>query len=109
MVEGLTEVGVVKFEFRGQEEIKEVHIFRVTKFSGELVETDEMKPEWFTENSLPLDQMWPADRFWLPLFLAEKNFTGEVLFDEHKQVLQHNFQEINQEIKPENWELKKFR
>jgi len=78
----LEKVGVIDFEFQGKPGILEVSIFRSTDFSGEPVESEEMKPQWFGLDQIPFAQMWPDDIHWFPLFLAGKKFTGRFLFGE---------------------------
>jgi len=51
-------------------------VFVVGRVEGEIVESDEMRPEWFEEESLPFDQMWVDDQHWLPLLLQHKTFLG---------------------------------
>ncbi len=73
--------GVIDFEFENDTKVLEVHIFRVTKFGGEPLETEEMKPQWFHIDEIPFEQMWPDDAYWLPLLLEGKKFQGRFLFD----------------------------
>ncbi len=68
--------GVLNFTFQGQPETLEVHLFRIRDFEGQPVETDEMKPQWFTHKNIPYKEMWPDDKFWLPLFLSGKKPRG---------------------------------
>ena len=48
-----------------------VHIFISRGFDGVPRESDEAKPVWFTMDSLPYDNMWEDDRYWLPLVLLQ--------------------------------------
>lgn len=80
-IEDMEKTGILDFEFKGNPEILEVHIFRVKKFSGEPMETEEMKPEWYEVDKIPVKDMWPDDEYWLPLFLENKKFRGKFLFD----------------------------
>lgn len=73
-------VGVLNFTFENGIDPIECHLFRVADFIGEPVETDEMKPQWFPKDEIPYDLMWPDDRHWMPLFLAEKKFIGNFHF-----------------------------
>ena len=73
--------GIIEFEFVGNPEILEVHIFHAHDFEGVLQETEEMRPAWFHTKEIPFDQMWPDDAHWFPLFLAGKKFQGRFLFD----------------------------
>lgn len=94
-IEEVILAGVVEFEFQGNPEILEVHIFKAENFSGIPKETEEMKPQWFNEKEIPLEQMWPDDRFWMPLFLAEKKFRGKFLFDGHDKIIEYKLEEVN--------------
>ena len=56
-----------------------VHIYLLHQWEGDFQPTDEMaKPTWFKKKELPLDEMMPADREWLPIVLAGKKIIGEV-------------------------------
>lgn len=81
-VEELSKRGIIEFRFQNDPKILEVHIFLIKKFNGTLIETEEMKPEWFKIKDIPYDKMWTDDKFWLPLFLAGKKFKGTFLFDQ---------------------------
>ncbi len=59
----------------------EVYVFRVTKFEGEPIESDEAKPVWFGFDEIPYDEMWEDDRFWLPLVIEGKPFKAEFWFE----------------------------
>lgn len=77
----LTKVGILDFKFESDEKILEVHIFKITDFSGDPIETEEMKPQWFNIKDIPFSQMWSDDIHWLPLLIDGKKFTGKFLFD----------------------------
>jgi 8-oxo-dGTP diphosphatase len=48
----------------------DVAIFTCTDWSGEPVETEEIRPEWFAVSGLPYDRMWQDAWHWLPRVLA---------------------------------------
>ncbi len=79
--EELQKRGVLTFSFESDPLVLEVHIFSVTDFLGEPVETEEMRPEWFLPADIPFSDMWPDDEHWVPLFLAGKCFSGQFHFD----------------------------
>ncbi len=84
-------VGVHEFEFeKDRGTILEVHVFRVVDYSGEPVETEEMRPVWYPADQIPFDNMWPDDRYWLPLFLEGKKFRTRFLFGEGDTVLEQD-------------------
>lgn len=93
-VNDLDNVGVIDFEFQNNPEILEVHVFRSTSFSGNPIETEEMKPQWFTVDAIPFENMWPDDRYWFPLFLSGKKFKGKFVFHGHDIILTHELNEL---------------
>lgn len=86
--------GIIEFEFAGNPEILEVHIFRAGSFEGEPAETEEMKPCWFQINEIPYDSMWPDDQFWLPLLLDGKKFKGKFVFDKDTNIVSHHLETL---------------
>ena len=48
----------------------DVAIFTSADWSGEPVETEEIRPEWFPVAALPYDRMWEDAGRWLPRVLA---------------------------------------
>ena len=81
-IENLDKVGIMEFEFKGNPEIIEVHVFKSENFEGEIIESEEMKPQWFHVDEIPFKEMWPDDLYWMPLFLKGKKFKGKFLFDQ---------------------------
>jgi 8-oxo-dGTP pyrophosphatase MutT (NUDIX family) len=79
------ERAVIEFYSEGSDFEVEMHIFEVTSHDGDLVETEEMAPQWFLKHEIPYDTMWPSDREWMPLFFQGKDFNGRVVFDESTQ------------------------
>ncbi|MCX6755437.1 MAG: 8-oxo-dGTP diphosphatase [Candidatus Nomurabacteria bacterium] len=77
----MKKVGILDFSFENDPKILEVHIFKVLDYTGEPTESEEMRPQWFSFENIPFDQMWSDDIFWLPLLLKNKLFKGNFLFD----------------------------
>jgi 8-oxo-dGTP diphosphatase/2-hydroxy-dATP diphosphatase len=90
----LNHVGTLVFEYPSDPEPMEVHVFHVDTFTGEPMESDEMRPQWFRTDTLPFEHMWPDDRFWMPLFLAGKKFKGRCVFDAENQIVEHDIHEV---------------
>jgi 8-oxo-dGTP diphosphatase/2-hydroxy-dATP diphosphatase len=40
-----------------------------------------MRPEWFDKSNIPFDNMWDTDRYWLPLLLDKRRFSGRADFE----------------------------
>ncbi len=49
---------------------QQCHLFVCTDFTGEAVETEEGRPQWFSFDDIPYDEMWEDDRLWFPQILA---------------------------------------
>ncbi|MDO8571265.1 MAG: 8-oxo-dGTP diphosphatase [bacterium] len=81
--------GTLLFIFENDPVALEVHIFRIDAFSGEPIETEEMAPQWYHEHAIPLENMWPDDAHWYPLYLEGKNFTGSFTFSDSNTISHH--------------------
>lgn len=85
----MEKVGIHEFEFENARgDILEVHVFRVDTWTGEPRETEEMRPQWFTTDAIPYDEMWPDDIHWVPVFLTGKKFRTKFLFGEGDTILE---------------------
>ena len=90
--EELEETAEMEFEFKDDPVKLEVHVFQSRKFSGEMIETEEMKPKWFEEDSVPYQSMWLDDELWYPYMFRNQKFTAYFLFDGHDKMLNHNIE-----------------
>ena len=73
-------VGEFEFVFGDDSEMF-VHVFRAEDFVGVPEESEEADPEWFDFDSVPYDEMWEDDRYWMPHLFAGETFVGEFVFD----------------------------
>lgn len=81
-VKDLHNRGLLTFTFEDDKDKEfEVHLFHAKDYDGNLVETEEMKPQWFAHPEIPFENMWTSDRLWINHFLDGKNIRGEVHFD----------------------------
>ncbi|MBI1215760.1 MAG: NUDIX domain-containing protein [Alphaproteobacteria bacterium] len=94
----LTRRGIVEFRWQGKPDVLQVHVFHADSFTGDPVESEEMKPQWFAIEDIPYDEMWQDDRYWFPLFLAGKNFRGSFEFDEKDNVINHELHETAEDL-----------
>lgn len=58
-----------------------VHVFRTSRWKGEPVESEEMKPQWWPIIALPYGDMWEGDDQWLPKVISDYPFSGEIWSD----------------------------
>lgn len=130
-LQDLVYVASIDFEFKGDPVILEVHVFMSNKFRGktcsiaylngrsdkaiclgEVKESEEMAPKWFSSSDLPYDkvtqlkslnsfknhsllyplQMWPDDRLWVPAIFAGQKFNGYFLFDGLDTIVSHKME-----------------
>lgn len=92
------QIGTLNFYFpHNPDWDQQVLVFIVTEWRGEPTESEEMKPQWFEKNmnAIPLKDMWPDDKYWLPLILEGKKVEGEFLFGENDTVLDYSTEVIN--------------
>jgi 8-oxo-dGTP diphosphatase len=79
----LREMGEVTFRFPARPEWDSVvSVFSADRFEGEAVESDEIAPQWFPFEDLPLTKMWDDARLWLSRVLAGERVIAEITFDE---------------------------
>ncbi len=88
-VENLVKVAKLEFRFPHNPAWDQiVHVFLSEIWDGELTESEEMKPEWFSVSKIPYDTMWPDDKFWLPKVIAGDLIKGSFVFGENDIVVQ---------------------
>lgn len=73
----------------GVRKLMHLHIYVASKWNGEIVETEEMRPQWFALADIPYDKMWPADQIWLPRVLNGETIMGEFTLNSDNSV-QHS-------------------
>ncbi|CAL1708764.1 unnamed protein product [Somion occarium] len=71
-----------------------IHVFTAETFTGEVTETEEMRPQWFATQpaeettdpeiaklpQIPYSQMWADDVYWMPLLLSKTKFVARMDF-----------------------------
>ncbi len=73
-----------------------VHTFICNEWEGEPVETEEMAPQRFTEDTIPYEEMWDGDDKWMPLVLAGHLIRAALEFDENDKLLNHTITEVTE-------------
>ncbi|KAJ2236605.1 Nudix (Nucleoside diphosphate linked moiety X)-type motif 1 [Coemansia sp. RSA 485] len=60
-----------------------IPVYIATKYSGEPVETEEMKPKWYdaSAEALPYENMHKEAKVWWPVMLSGKPFIARFLFE----------------------------
>lgn len=86
--------GILFFTLRDRDLEVECHLFTVFDYTGEITESDEMKPEWFPKLNVPFDKMWPADQRWLPYILNGGTIHAYVDMSDPETVISCNIKKI---------------
>jgi len=63
-----------------------VYVAREWEDDAEPIETEEMRPQWYTFDEIPYDQMWVDDQQWLPLILEGKKLKAQFTFGENDEI-----------------------
>lgn len=87
---------VLEFYYEDSDEIMETHLFTCESYEGEILETEEMRPNWFTVDEIPFDKMWPDDTHWMPMLLDGKNFKGKFYFKDKNSIRDFELEEVNE-------------
>lgn len=59
-----------------------MHIFVVREWQGEAAASDEIEPQWYSLDALPLDRMWDDGRYWLSRVLAGERLAMTCVYGE---------------------------
>lgn len=86
--------GTLNFFFEDGNPDWRVDVFLTEDFEGEPVESEEMRPAWFSVEEIPYEEMWADDPHWLPLLLAGKHFEGRFNFRDDHTMLTHEVWEV---------------
>lgn len=88
--------GQINFDvfYKGERVDMFLSIYTCTKVEGEIVETEEMIPNWYDVNNLPYERMLQDDILWYDYVLHGKKFVGNVKFDDDMHMLSHKFEEV---------------
>ncbi|MFH1174761.1 MAG: 8-oxo-dGTP diphosphatase [archaeon] len=96
----LEKVAEIDFFFDDVPEEKDwnqtVHVYFLKKWYGEPQETEEMKPEWYSRDSLPMKRMWIDDAYWLPEVLEGKKLRATFTFGQQgASIINHKIIYVN--------------
>lgn len=90
------QVGKIDFDmwYKGEHSIMEMFIYNCYAYSGQIKETEEIRPEWFNKNQVPFDRMLADDKLWLPQVLQGSKVKGSVKFDKDMNMLYNDIKTI---------------
>ena len=84
----LQKVAVIDFIFPNKAAwTMQVHIYLVTQWQGEPVESAEIRPHWFPLAALPTERMWPDAKHWLSRVLNGEKLKAEFVYSADNQTI----------------------
>ncbi len=90
--EDLNQLGQLDFYFpfaeNPEKSNQRVVVFTCYAWHGEIAESKEIRPQWFSMDNFPWTQMWEDYQFWLPKLLKGEGFAGEFLYDKDLKVVE---------------------
>jgi mutator protein MutT len=93
-IKGLKKVGELDFKFPSVPEEKDwnqlVHVYLITEWTGEPIESEEMRPEWFDISKIPYSKMWVDDAHWLPHVLNGKYVKAKFVFGADQKTITYH-------------------
>lgn len=82
-------VAINEFHFSNNPEWNQrVHVFVCDDWSGEIKDSEEMSPKWFSIENIPYDKMWLDDRYWVPKILDGKKIEGRFFFENQDRIIE---------------------
>ena len=91
----LEQVAILDFSFEKKAVWnQQVHVFFATKWEGEPVESEEMKPQWFANVDIPFAEMWSDDVIWLPEVLKGSGVRASFTFGENDMVTEQRMEQV---------------
>lgn len=88
------EVARVLVDYQQTNRKVKLHVFLVTSFSGEVIPTAELEPQWIPIDEVPYEQMWPNDIYWLPFVLKGKMIKASFVFRTEEAIVFQSVEEV---------------
>jgi 8-oxo-dGTP diphosphatase len=90
----LLAMGMLTFYFPYKPEWdQEVHLFIAQKWTGSPAESEEMRPQWFSIDEIPLHGMWDDSQFWIPYILNNQSIHATfIMNDDNETVKEYSIQ-----------------
>lgn len=90
----LREVAVLEFNqtpYVDEYSETDITVYLCDEWQGEPSATDALAtPTWFAFDDMPYEEMWSADRYWLPQALSGERVIGRFTFDGDFNLIEHS-------------------
>jgi len=74
---------------------QKAHVYITKTWKNNPEESEEMFPKWFSFKDIPYDQMWPDDKYWLPMILENKKIEGDFILSEEGKLISHDIKSLS--------------
>lgn len=91
-----SQVGKINYDvwYKGKRSDLCMNIFICTEYVGEIMETEEMRPQWFDLDKIPYDRMFDTDKIWFKDVIAGKKVYGAVQYDQNGDTVSEDLQMV---------------
>lgn len=97
VIKDISKVAELTFYFSDNPDWNQiVHVYFAENWEGEPVESEEMKPQWYSIDSIPYENMWPDDKFWLPELIKERKLKASFTLDSHDTILEQHIDIVSE-------------
>jgi 8-oxo-dGTP pyrophosphatase MutT (NUDIX family) len=87
--------GIIVFHFIEDPIVRHCHIYKILDDPDQPTDSNEMTWKWFPVNAIPYEQMWLADKYWMPYLLEGKKFVGTFFYRDYDTLLGYeNLKEV---------------
>ncbi len=69
-------------------------VYVCSRWEGDPIETEEMRPKWFNIKDVPYNKMWPDDTIWLPKIINNQKIEADFYFDDNNSILKHQIKAL---------------
>lgn len=87
-------IACIRYHEKEGDWIGGVHVFRTDQYTGIPKESEEMRPQWFPVDALPLEAMWSGDKLWIDRVLARRRFEAEIWYADDGSVAKHRVKDL---------------
>lgn len=89
VIKDISKVAELTFYFSDNPDWNQiVHVYFAENWEGEPIESEEMKPQWYSIDSIPYENMWPDDTFWLPKLIQGHKLKASFTLDSQDTILE---------------------
>ncbi len=97
IIKDIVKVAELTFYFSENSDWNQVvHVYFAENWEGEPIESEEMKPQWYTVDSIPYENMWPDDIFWLPEVIKGQKLKASFTLDSHDTILEQHIDIVDE-------------